>query len=63
MIAVEFTPFVYVPAIIRILTVFAGILIINRIGLQLGIALFIGGIAIDAWGGCPLADLFKEGKT
>ena len=56
----EFAQFVYVPAIIRILTVFAGILIINRIGLQLGIALFIGGIAIDVWGGCPLAELFKD---
>ena len=40
-----------ISAIIKILTSFAGVLIINRFKVPLGIALIIGGVGLEIWAG------------
>jgi len=40
-------------AIVKILVVFAAVLILNRLKLNLGLALIAGGVALNLWGGLP----------
>jgi hypothetical protein len=39
------------PAIVKILTVFAGVLLVSRLRLPLGLGLIFGGVALDLWAG------------
>ena len=45
------------PAVLKILAVFAAMLVANRLGLSLGLALLGGAVAIDAWAGTGFAEL------
>ncbi len=51
------------PAVIKILAVFAGVLALTRLRLHLGASLIMGGIALNIWAGLPFscvaANLFK----
>jgi integral membrane protein (TIGR00529 family) len=40
-----------IPAIVKILSAFFGVLLINRLKLPLGIALVLGGLLLDTWAG------------
>jgi len=41
-------------AIVKILVVFAAVLILNRLKINLGLALIIGGLGLNLWGGLPV---------
>lgn len=43
-----------VPETAQLLIVFAGMLVLNRAGLTLGLALVVGGVALDLWSGTGL---------
>ena len=49
-----------IPAVIKILAVFAAMLAVNRLGLSLGFVLLGGAIAIDAWAGSAPLDLLAH---
>jgi uncharacterized protein len=44
------------PAIAKILIVFASMLVLSRVRVQLGLALVLGGIALNLWAGLPVVD-------
>ena len=43
------------PAMLRILAVFAGVLVLDRVGLGLGLSLMAGAVAVDLWAGRGVA--------
>jgi integral membrane protein (TIGR00529 family) len=49
-----------VPAIVKILIVFVSMLVLSRAKIQLGLALVIGGVALNLWAGLPLLDTFAN---
>ena len=46
------------PAITKILIVFASMLVLTRLKVQLGLALVLGGIALNLWAGLPITETF-----
>lgn len=46
------------PAIAKILIVFASMLLLARLKVQLGLALVLGGVALNLWAGLPFAETF-----
>jgi integral membrane protein (TIGR00529 family) len=48
------------PAIAKILIVFASILVLARLKMQLGLALVIGGIALNLWAGLPVVETLEN---
>lgn len=47
-------------ALTQILVVFAGMLVLSRVGLPLGAALLLGGLTLDLWAGASLVALLSD---
>jgi hypothetical protein len=48
------------PAVLKILIVFVAVLALSRLRAQLGIALVLGGIALDAWAGAAPREILRH---
>jgi len=50
-----------VTSLIKVLVVFAGILLLSRLRVPLGVALVAGGIGLDVWSGKPTSAVWEDG--